>query len=41
MKLNYRGVTYKAHISAIATVEGKVIGKYRGVALYEQVVKAH
>ncbi|NJN87923.1 MAG: DUF4278 domain-containing protein [Leptolyngbyaceae cyanobacterium SL_7_1] len=41
MKLNYRGVTYAANIPTVATVEGKVIGKYRGVELHEQVVKAH
>lgn len=37
MKLIYRGTTYNAK-SAIATVPGKVVGRYRGVELHEQVV---
>lgn len=39
MKLTYRGVKFEAQIPAIATTQGAEIGKYRGVALYSQVVK--
>ncbi len=38
MKLLYRGVSYETK-SPQVTTKGKVIGKYRGAYLYEQVVK--
>jgi len=40
MKLVYRGMKYEANLPIAATV-GKVIGKYRGVELHEQVVSSH
>jgi hypothetical protein len=38
MKLIYRGVKYEATVPTVATTEGKVIGKYRGIAIHEHVV---
>lgn len=40
MKLVYRGVKYEANLPVIAAA-GKVIGKYRGVELHEQIVSSH
>jgi hypothetical protein len=37
MSLSYRGIKYEAKVPAVATVSGKVIGKYRGVELCTQV----
>jgi Domain of unknown function (DUF4278) len=38
MKLIYRGVKYEATVPTVTTTEGKVIGKYRGVAIHEHIV---
>ncbi|MGG6298260.1 DUF4278 domain-containing protein [Leptolyngbya sp. AN02str] len=39
MKLSYRGVKHETRVPSIATTEGKVIGKYRGVELHAQEIK--
>ena len=41
MKLSYRGVTYEPKTPVVVTVPGKVIGRYRGIELHEQVASKH
>ncbi|MBW4468014.1 MAG: DUF4278 domain-containing protein [Pegethrix bostrychoides GSE-TBD4-15B] len=40
MKLFYRGASYEAKSPAVAAPKGKVIGKYRGVEIYEHTAPA-
>lgn len=37
MKLKYRGVTYEYNPTKVVTIEGKVVGKYRGVPYQKRI----
>lgn len=41
MQLIYRGIKYEAALPTVVTTEGKVIGKYRGLPLHQQVSVSH
>jgi len=37
MKLTYRGIDYKTATNDVPMKNGKAIGKYRGVPIYEHI----
>ncbi|NET31978.1 MAG: DUF4278 domain-containing protein [Cyanothece sp. SIO1E1] len=39
MQLSYRGIKYNTRSPKIATAEGNIIGRYRGLILRTRVVK--